>query len=284
MNTRALTLAAVAALLAGLPAQSHADGQTLTLRTPPAELVRLPALELEIGSTLAEVEEAAGDCAREPLGERCNETTFENELPAQRVFVAAFQIQRTEVTVREYDRCVRVGACTRAGYAGRPRYSNPDFPATFVTFDQAVAYCRFRGMRLPTEAEFERAARGATRRRYAWGQLYNSRVANHGRLGIDPSDDTDGFAELAPVGSFSDGRTPEGVLDLAGNVAEWVDGTYREASGAPLSGVRVLRGGSYKDAAPWLRAAARVPVPRELAAPFAGFRCARSRVSEASPK
>jgi formylglycine-generating enzyme required for sulfatase activity len=189
--------------------------------------------------------------------------------------VPAFYLQRSEVTVRDYNRCVAVGACSRAGYAERPRFAKPNLPATFVTFDQAATYCRFRGMRLPTEAEFERAARGSTRRRYPWGQLYNSRVANHGRLGLDPSDDSDGFAELAPTGSFPAGRTPEGVLDLAGNAAEWVEGTYRHASGTALSGVRVLRGGSYKDAAPWLRSAARVPAERELAAPFADFRCAR---------
>jgi len=253
-----------------------ASGETVTLRTPASEVVRLPALELDLGSTPAEVQEAVAECAREPLVERCSESSFENELPIQRVLVPAFYLQRREVTVKEYDRCVVVGACTRAGYAERPRYARPNLPATFVTFDQAATYCRFRGMRLPTEAEFERAARGASRRRYPWGQLYNSRVANHGRLGIDTGDDSDGFAEMAPVGSFPAGRTPEGVLDLAGNVAEWVEGTYRHPSGAALSGVRVLRGGSYRDAAPWLRSAARVPAERELAAPFAGFRCARN--------
>jgi len=254
-----------------------ASGETvMTLRAPGTELVRLPALELEIGSSPEEIEEAIADCAREPLGDQCNEGTFENELPRQQVRVEAFYLQRTEVTVKDYDRCVAVGVCTRAGYAERPRFAKPDLPATFVTFDQAATYCRFRGMRLPTEAEFERAARGASRRRYPWGQLYNSRVANHGRLGIDRGDDSDGFAELAPVGSFLDGRTPEGILDLSGNAAEWVEGTYRHGSGTAQSGVRILRGGSYLDAAPWLRSAARVPRDRELSAPYAGFRCARS--------
>ncbi len=271
---RELPIAAVLSLIATVA--PPASGETVTLHEPASELVRLPALELDLGSTQDEVQEAVADCAREPLGERCNESTFENELPMQRVLVPAFYLQRTEVTVKDYDRCVVVGACTRAGYAERPRYAKPSLPATFVTFDQAAAYCRFKGMRLPTEAEFERAARGATRRRYPWGQLYNSRVANHGRLGVDPSDDGDGFAELAPVGSYLAGRTPEGALDLAGNVAEWAEGTYRHASGAALSGVRILRGGSYRDAGPWLRSAARVPVERELAAPFVGFRCARS--------
>jgi formylglycine-generating enzyme len=265
--------ALVLALAALAPA---ASGETVTLREPPRDLVRLAAVELELGSTPEEALEASADCAREPLGERCDETTFENELPSERVLVAAFYLQRTEVTVAEYDRCVSVGACSRAGYASRPRFARPELPASFVTFDQARAYCRFRGLRLPTEAEYERAARGALRRRYPWGQLYNSRVANHGRLGLDPTDERDGFVELAPVGSFPSGRTPEGILDLAGNVAEWVEGTFRDDTGTPLSGVRVVRGGSYSDAAPWLRGAARLPARTELSAPFVGFRCARS--------
>ena len=90
-----------------------------------------------------------------------------------------------------------------------------------ITFDDAKRYCAFRGGRLPTEAEFERAARGPARRAYPWGQNYNPKLSNHGRLGVDTTDPNDGFSELAPVGSFPDGATPEGILDLAGNAAEW---------------------------------------------------------------
>jgi formylglycine-generating enzyme required for sulfatase activity len=259
------------------PLERALTGGLVTLREPATDFVRLTELELDIGSTLPEVLQAAADCAREPLAEQCGDNEFANEAPQRRVRVAPFFLSRSEVSVAEYDRCVHAGGCTAAGYVSAPRFQRPNLPASFVDFEQARAYCRFRGLRLPSEAEFERAARGAPRRRYPWGQLFNRRLANHGRLGLDRSDDVDGFSELAPVGSFPDGRTPEGILDLAGNVAEWSSGAYSETPGSPpITGLRVLRGGDYMSAAPWLRAAARVPERPERRAPFIGFRCARS--------
>jgi formylglycine-generating enzyme required for sulfatase activity len=135
-------------------------------------------------------------------------------------------------------------------------------------------------MRLPREAEFERAARGGTRRRFPWGELWNGRLANHGRLASDPTDTSDGFLELAPVGSFPSGRTKEGVLDLAGNVSEWMEDSYSEQlGGPPLVGMRVLRGGDYKTPAAWLRVAARRPEDPSYQASTVGFRCAKSAVA-----
>jgi formylglycine-generating enzyme required for sulfatase activity len=137
--------------------------------------------------------------------------------------------------------------------------------------------------------------RGLSGRRYPWGNLYNSRVSNHGRLGIDWSDARDGFAELAPVGAFAAGRTPDGFLDLSGNVAEWVTDRYFPGypegpaknpvgPGSPPAGSeRVVRGGSYRSAAPWLRSAARWREEAGERLPYVGFRCAQSFVRRASP-
>jgi formylglycine-generating enzyme required for sulfatase activity len=159
---------------------------------------------------------------------------------------------------------------------------------TFVSWEDAQDFCRYRGGRLPSEAEFERAARGVERRVYPWGNLYNSRAANHGRLGWDPTDSSDGHAELAPVGSFPAGKTKDGFWDLAGNAAEWVGDrylpAYSDAPGkdprgpnAPVAGPdRVVRGGHYSQAAPWLRGAARQRADPAVRRPFLGFRCARS--------
>jgi formylglycine-generating enzyme required for sulfatase activity len=169
---------------------------------------------------------------------------------------------------------------------GAARFAQPRYPVSLVTGEDARRYCAFRGARLPSEAEFERAARGPLGRRYPWGELYNSRVSNHGRLGWDRSASLDGYAELAQVGSFPAGATPEGVLDLAGNVAEWVADRYQapydlkdthNPQGPNDSRLpRIVRGGSYESGAAWLRGATRVPVGEEARAPTIGFRCARS--------
>ena len=236
--------------------------------------VYLRPLSFDMGSTEEEVLSALVRCKREPLPERCDETTFTSETPAHHEYVAGFWMSRTEVTVTAYERCVAVGHCRSAGFeAGALRFRRADFPVTFVTFDDAQRYCAFRGGRLPTEAQFERAARGPARRQYPWGQRYHGRVSNHGRLGVDTTDSSDGFAELAPVGSFPDGATPEGILDLAGNAAEWTaDAFTRQYQSAPTT-ERTVRGGSWSSAAPFVRGAARVGKPPEAREPTLGFRC-----------
>lgn len=242
-----------------------------------------------MGSSVEDVLEAVTDCMHEPLGSRCREEMFSDEVPDHKVTLSTFWLDRTEVTVREYRRCVALNQCKAIAYReGARRFDQPSFPVSFVRWSDADDYCRFRGARLPTEAEFERAARGLSGRRYPWGQLYNSHAANHGRFGLDVSDARDGYAELAPVGSFPSGRTPDGFLDLAGNVAEWVSDFYAPgypeapatdpagpALGGNVSG-HVVRGGHFGAAGPWLRGASRSSADAETRSPNIGFRCARS--------
>lgn len=255
------------------PSVGHADAPR-RVRAVPSSAVYLRPLALDLGSSEVEVLAALVRCKREPLPERCDETTFATETPTHHERVAGFWMARTEVTVAEYERCVATGRCSPPAFeGGGRRFQRPRFPVTLVTFDDARRYCAFRGGRLPTEAEFERAARGAPRRTYPWGNAYHGKLANHGRSGVDASDDSDGFAELAPVGSFPDGATPEGVLDLAGNVEEWTADAYAVSYGAPPGSERVVRGGSYLSPAPFLRGAARVGKPPETREPTLGFRC-----------
>jgi len=276
------------------PAESALSGGLLLLRARGSQMIRVPASELVMGSTSAEIIDSTVLCQREPLGATCDERSFADESLAHRVRLSGYYLDRREVTVAEFDACVRVGRCKRPPFErGAQRFKQPTYPVTLVTWDDAQAYCAFRGARLPTEAEFERAARGPSGRRFPWGELPNTRLANHGRLGIDVTDETDGFSELAPVGSFSAGRTPDGFLDLAGNVAEWVQDRYttqypdaeqtdpQGPDAAQATSARVVRGGSYESPMAWLRGAARgayLPTERR---PSIGFRCARSQHGQA---
>lgn len=253
----------------------------------------------QMGSSSEDALQAFLQCKQEPWGHRCEPTQFANETPPRTITLSAFWLDRSEVTVREYQRCVDAGRCQAVPFAaGALRFAKPHFPVSLVRWEDAASYCRFRGARLPTEAEFERAARGTTGRTYPWGDLYNGKLSNHGRLGWNPSSDGDGYMELAPVGSFGSGASPEGIFDLAGNVAEWVADRYLapydisqkvDPQGPNDSRLpRVVRGGSFESGAAWLRSAARVPVSEERRAPTIGFRCARSdrvipAVSPASP-
>lgn len=266
-------------------ALAAASSGVAVLRTPgPAEIL-IPRGAFRMGSDELEVAHALEICRREPAGDECREEFFAIEYPAHEVLLDAFWIDRAEVTLGRYERCVEAGACALPPYAsGGERFRRPELPVVLVTWQDASRFCAFAGGRLPTEAEWERAARGASGRRYPFGQVYNPLLANHGRLAMDELDPIDGFLELAPAGSFPGGRTAEGLDDMAGNVEEWVadhfSPEYPRASqvnprGPRQGELRVVRGGSYADGRPWMRAAARgrdVPAARRA---FRGFRCAR---------
>jgi formylglycine-generating enzyme required for sulfatase activity len=252
-------------------------------------MIRVPASRFAMGSSMEELIEAAELCQRHAPPQACRPHKFADEQPQHNVILSSYWLDRTEVTVRDYERCVSVRRCQPPPYhKGGLRFRQPDYPVSFVTWYDAQAYCNWRGARLPTEAEFERASRGLTRRKFPWGDLYNSRVANHGRFGIADTDSRDGYAELAPVGSYPNGRTPDGILDLAGNVAEWVFDRYSEQypkktltnpvgpQSSNQSAARVTRGGHFKSAPVWLRNSARQARPAGERSSYVGFRCAKS--------
>jgi formylglycine-generating enzyme required for sulfatase activity len=270
-------------------------------------MVRISPVEFWMGSSEEEVLRAAADCFvdggislhGEPESEACSEQTFSAELPRHRVRLSAYWLDVTEVRVADYARCVARGRCRPVPFArGGRRFDRPSFPVSLVTHADAEDYCRYRGARLPTEAEFERAARGTAGRSYPWGEAPNTRTANHGRVGWDKTDDRDGYRELAPVGSLPAGRTREGFLDLGGNVSEWMRDAFgpysrsllidpegpADAAGSRVSpaGLRVIRGGDYQTALPLLRGAARRAAPAIERQPFVGFRCARSHARKSS--
>jgi formylglycine-generating enzyme required for sulfatase activity len=266
-----------------------APGRVLApLEAPLSRMVRITETSFQMGSDENEVLGALADCVREAYGHRCSPTLFSNETPRHPVSLSSFWLDRFEVSVADYERCVAVGRCEpRPTSEATRRFDRPDYPVSRVSWNDAVAYCSFRGDRLPTEAEFERAARGVSERRYPWGNLFNNWASNHGRFGWDVTDAGDGYAELAPVGSFAAGATPEGIYDLAGNVSEWVSDRYaptyegsaaRDPRGPGVGGsnLRVIRGGNYAQARFRLRGAARAYAEPGERSAAVGFRCARS--------
>lgn len=267
----------------GLPSRG-----VIRLESPVTGMVRIPAGAFQMGSDESEVLAALADCVREAYGHRCSPTLFSNETPRHRVQLSSYWIDRFEVSVADYERCVAIGRCSERPVSDATRrFDRADFPVSRVTWNDAAGYCAQRGARLPTEAEFERAARGLRERRYPWGNLFNVWAANHGRFGWDATDATDGFAELAPLGSFAAGATPEGIHDLAGNVAEWVADRYSptydagqvsdpRGPGIGGSNLRVVRGGSYAQARFRQRGAARAFAEPGERRSTLGFRCARS--------
>jgi len=283
----------------GHPSESAAAAGIVALRAPLEQRVRIAGPRFVMGSTNRGINAAIELCKKEPLGDRhCDNThekyrlIYSEGLPHE-VTLTDYDIDRTEVPVRRYMRCVAAGRCSPPGFpAGDARYDHPDLPVTHVRWEDAQAYCTWVGGRLPTEAEWEHAARGKSGSIFPWGDLWNPHLANHGSLADDPTDGRDGFIGLAPIGSFPDGASKSGLLDMAGNAAEWVfdyysreDDTsdshygYRGAAvvnpkGPPFSPFgHAVRGGSYRDAAFEMRTASRqwsmVPATREI-----GFRCA----------
>ncbi len=272
-------------------------GGVVTLRAPGPDRVRLPAGTFTMGSTEKDLAYAHELCLKEPVGARActREATLvmvmlRLEREAHPVTLSPFAIDRTEVSVGAYRRCVASGACAPPAFSpGDARFDRDELPVTQVRFQDAAAYCAFAGGRLPTEAEWEYAARGVTGRRFPWGMIWASRRANHGAISAtDTTDASDGTTLLAPVESYPDGASPEGVLNLAGNVAEWVNDLVdlqasdergyaptpaRNPRGAE-TGEHVIRGGSYRMSPLFLRAPARFLLHGQSSQDDVGFRCA----------
>ncbi len=200
--------------------------------------------------------------------------------PMHRTYLSSYWIDKYEVTNAQYRRCVLGGAC--APPKDRQAFDDSQLgqhPVTNVTWAQARTFCHWIGRRLPTEAEWEKAARGTDGRRYPWG---NSEEVVKGRL-IDRAL-RPGANEIGPVGSSPGPASPYGVFDLVGNVWEWVKDWYAEDfylsapahdPQGPLRGsFRVLRGGDWSQGLLELRASYRGWDEMTYWGPTLGFRCA----------
>jgi formylglycine-generating enzyme required for sulfatase activity len=231
-------------------------GDTQTRAIDDMEMVFVPGGEFQMGSTDAD------------------QNAHDDEKPQHIVYLDAYWMDRYEVSNAQYRQCVVAGAC-QASTDQDILYNRPEQPVVTVNWSDADTYCRWAGARLPSEAEWEKAARGTDGRVYPWGNDWEDDRAN--------TFDT-GLYRPAVVGSYPEGASWIGALDMAGNVWEWVSDWYGDyPSGkqvnptGPASGdYRVLRGGSWFDSSDGVRCASRFlrsPIYGEV---NTGFRCARS--------
>jgi formylglycine-generating enzyme required for sulfatase activity len=306
-----------AALSSGDPSRGAANSHAPVVAL--AGMARIPGTTFRMGS---ESEEIESECKR--LGALCRQDLLDREQPARDVTVSPFQLDVHETTneefafwlnavlstlevkddkdahfprfVREYERDVlvldlypdRSGITRAADGTFRAREGYAKRPVIQVTWDGANMYCQARGKRLPTEAEWELAARGSARRRFPWGDdpprcdgvVFDreEKGACHGApLGVEA------------VGSAAQDRTPEGVMDLGGNASEWVQDAfvlpYYPTCGAcvdPIAGeppqgaedLRIRRGGAWASSELLARAATRGRWKRSGVLDGLGFRCA----------
>ena len=214
-----------------------------------------------------------------------------DEGPAHPVYLQTFYIDLKEVTQADYERYVKM---TKREKPKVPVFEDkieklisPDFPVVGLTWNDAFGYCRWASKRLPTEAEWEKAARGEGKRRYPWGNKFEYTFAN-----VDGLDD--GFQYLAPVGSFEVGRSPFGLYDATGNVAEWVmddytpdyyqKAPYRNPPGPKTDNVfKVIRGGSWRESRLGARVTKRFSAKMWRTDATVGFRCAKDPPTENTP-
>jgi len=217
------------------------------------EMVKVPAGEFTMGSN-------SGDS---------------DEKPVHRVYLDEFYIDKYEVTNEQYNQCVNVGPCSpNEKYDG---FTAPQQPVIGVNWNQANTYCRWAKKRLPTEAEWEKAARGTDGRTYPWGEGIDCTKANYSECG---------HKKTKPVGAYPSGASPYGAMDMAGNVWEWCSDWYdknfyssspsRNPMGPGSGKYRVLRDGSWNNDPLSLRSSDRFWGNPGSWDYYGGFRCART--------
>lgn len=266
-------------------------GSTLTREKDGMVMVYVPADEFIMGS---DADDALAECQK--FTSDCDRDWFTDEEPPHQVSLDAYYIDVYEVSNAQYQLCVDAGACdpleytgsyTRDSYYGDSQYD--DYPVIYVDWNQAKAYCTWAGADLPTEAQWEKAARGTDGRMYPWGNSFDDTNANF----CDNSctfdwankDYDDGYEDTAPVDAFPGGVSIYGAYNLSGNVWEWVNDWYDAYPGNITSNSdygttsRILRGGAYGSYVDSLCSSNRSwdnPGNRNY---DLGFRCSRSAAS-----
>jgi eukaryotic-like serine/threonine-protein kinase len=208
-----------------------------------------------------------------------SDSGLKEDKPAHTVDLDAFWIDQTEVTNGMYANCVQDGSCTQPSnitHFSDANYAN--HPVVYVSWNDANQYCTWVGRRLPTEAEWEKAARSTDKRVYPWGDTIDCSLANYW------GKENGCVGDTITVGNYPAGVSPSGALDMAGNVLEWTSSLFKPypysatdgREDLSASGTRVLLGGSWNVTSDLIRLARRhwyLPLIRHN---YVGFRCAMS--------
>jgi len=259
-----------------------AAGSTRIRQTDGLTMVYIPEGFFRMGQT---AEQAVAECRN--FFNDCQLSWFSDEQPPHDVTLEAYWIDRAEVTNAAYAKCVDGGACqppgdissqTRSSYYGNPQYA--DYPIINIDWSQASSYCAWAGGRLPSEAEWEKAARSMDWRTYPWGNdLPSCSLANYG----EPQNCS---GDTAPSDGYASGASPYGALNMAGNVSEWVNDWYSDTiyaqpqmgkpTGPGAGTERVMRGGAWNLNPNFLRTTNRDHQSPDTRGNSIGFRCASS--------
>jgi len=257
-------------------------GSTRLSETDGMKLVYVPAGKFGMGSSEAQYFAAVRLCINAGgTTDNCSQSAM-LEKPQHTVYLDAFWIDQTEVTNAMYALCVSAGVCQPPSHTNsinHKQYYGEDqfaaYPAIWIDWTQADAYCKWAGRQLPSEAQWEKAARGTDGRTFPWGEGLDCQKANYNTC----------VGDTTPVGSYPAGASPYGALDMAGNVLEWVADWYsasyygispnRNPTGPASGDTKILRGGSWdNDIYGNARSAYRTYCETNCSLSDIGFRCA----------
>jgi len=276
----------------GLPESlQKAPAESLSLKKNNSQMIQVPVGNFKMGSSFVENKQHLKKCRKHDKS--CQLWWFSDEYPDRLIFLDSYWIDIYEVTNEKYlefvlatghrfaldetcesDKCREGNLWEGASFPPRIKHQ----PVTQVSWNDADAYCRWRGKRLPSEAEWEKAARGPSASLYPWGRGSPKNRATYGRK-------WHGVFTMTDVGTYSQGASLYGVYDMAGNVWEWVDDWYdlkyykwgrKKNPRGPAEGkFKVVRGGSWVNYPDTLRSSLRRWSQPEVRFNDTGFRCAK---------